>query len=149
MDGNMITRVLLTIIPIMILTACIGDPIYSIKHTVKFDGKLTHECFNAAANSIKDVSIIKIEDRYGERDFDEYIVSNSKVEIEVLWFKADRMTVELSTMGIGYAEKERDSNTCDLIREFKKSLIDACQLNKERITVNKEYMRSGCDDQPI
>lgn len=140
----MTIRIFAIIIPIMLLTACFGDPIYSIKHTVKFNEMLTEECIHAAASAINGASIAKIEDRYGEREFDEYILSNSEVEIEVLWFKTDRMKVELSMMGIGFAEKERDLNICSLIREYKKSLIHSCQLDKENIAVNKEYTRSSC-----
>lgn len=145
----MITRILVILILITSLTACIADPIYSIKHTLTFDEQLSHECINAAANAIKDASIVKIEDDQAVRDFDEYIFSNSKATIEVLWFRSDRMKIELSTLGIGYADKERDLNACSLINTFKKSLIDACQVDKDQITVNKEYIRSSCEDKPI
>ena len=113
-----VTRACLLLLLITMLTACIGDPIYSIKHTVSFDGSMSHECISAAGNSIKGVSILKIEDLFGPRDLDEYSIHYNKTNISALWFKSDRNRIELSTMGIGYGDEERDLNVCHLIRLF-------------------------------
>jgi hypothetical protein len=128
----------------ILLTAC--DPIHSIKHSVSFKGSISHECIvNAAKDIDGNVMIKKIEDQYGHRDFDEYIISNSKTWFEFLWFRNDRNKIQMGIMGIGYADKKRDFPTCELIRVFQDSLINFCNLDRKTITVNDENIRVSCD----
>lgn len=140
----MLRTIMLIIISLMV-SGCFGDPVYSIKHTITFEGDVSHDCIHFAANNIsKDVSVVKIEDEYGKRDFDEYIITGNNAEIEVLWFRGDRNKIEMSTLGIGFADKDRDTHTCNLISSFEKAMIKACAINQQTIDIKVEYIRSSC-----
>ena len=133
------------ILVMSILIASCGDPIFSIKHTLHFEGSISHSCMIAAAKAIDDSIFVTKDDDHGERDFDGYIISNDKTEIYAAWLRSDRRKIELSIFGIGFVNKERDIHACELMHLFKESLIDACGLDRKTITVNKEYIRSSCE----
>lgn len=138
-----IERLFISIFLAIMLGGC--DPIYSIKRNVTFDGTISSECIVDSAKSLgNDTQVRKVEDEYGPRDFDEYIVSDGKAGIDVLWYRSNRQLIEIGTLGIGYADKERDAAICSLVESFYKALLIKCAINSNTVSIKNEYVRSEC-----
>ena len=140
---ELVAKTITTLLATVLLAAC--DPAFSLKRTLSVEGTVTHDCIVSAAKALKnDISIKRLDNPDQRRAFDEYTLGNDQTRLEVLWYHSNPNKVEIGTSGIGHADAARDAPICALMRSFEDSMIEACKLDRKKVSVKEKYVRASC-----